>query len=336
MNGKTLKLGDPILSTWPNYNFIISFIRDKDTHYDWIMNNLVNVVGIEHHYLGCERFNMNFTVLEVMSWNPSIFDVCPFVELYKYPKKLLYDDIVNFVIDSIDNDFAVALELNQFFRYEQKEDYTFIHKSFVYGYDKKREVFLLMDHFNNGKFNKLELAFNTFVEACDRTENFEINTHSRPDLVYLLKSKEYAYSFDKMRLKMHLENFLASNKTLIELEMAQKQPFKINYGMSSFEKILQYIEHAEDFLDARVFSFLHDYARLTLFRVQYLHTKKIVSDEKMMLNSKFILDSANIALQLCIKYNINNQYQSKVKIQNCVNQIIDALRNISERLIDII
>ena len=146
---KVLPVKYPPITSFPYLANMLSILWvNQERTLPWISDHFIQIYG---------STNLGFDFYD----NSSAFYIpaesyCPFIHIQQIDRKVInhglhiFSDYVEFLID---NDWYSCLCLDRYYlscSAQYKKDH-FLHSTFIYGYDKEKEVVLIADFFNNGE-----------------------------------------------------------------------------------------------------------------------------------------------------------------------------------------
>ncbi len=324
-----LPLKDNILRAWPEDNFLLSIIQNKETAYDWIMNYLIQTVAVigdngegrikfypsgEHH----KRVNL--------------YDLCPFIRKYTVPMGIIlekYNTFSNFLVYALNNGFYVSNILDQYFipLLNGKKNY-FYHPNYIYGYNLSEKIFSICDNFELGKYKSIEVSFDLINEAFILLDSFPWEIYEASANLYEVVDTKF--KFDLNLFIELLNDYLLSRNNLGNLDnYIRPQDRNICFGIGCYDVLYDYVKkivdkNGEELIDLRSFVFLIDHKTLMRLRVEFLKFRGYLSRNTLAMKIIENLENHCIkTLNLAIKYNFT-------KDPNIIHKLMETLENIKK------
>ena len=183
------------------------------------------------------------------------------LEIYTIPKETLMDSkeqLVNYFINLIELRYYICLRLDEYYvpeRYAYQSKH-FFHSNFIYGFDKKKEIFLLLGF---EKYIKLtEIGFEEFIKALQYDK-----AHTDKITIYKYNSKKYPEKFPiniAIRiLKAYLEGeccYAVAGDKIVSHPLDQT----MLYGLNVYKAIINQDDDMEAFItDIRLSNQLYEH-----------------------------------------------------------------------------
>lgn len=332
---KVLPIRHNITKAWPEHNFLLSVIEEKDTAYDWIMNMYVQIYS---SHFECGRIvddRISFYPSGSFTVKANIYDLCPFIEKFIIDSQTIdekWTSYANYLIDRINHNYYCSCMVDRFFM----NNTGFFHPIYIVGYDLSREIFICYDNFEHRKYMMKEIGFEIFEKAY----RLMLESYKEPywDNSFSYKTKDYYYEFNIQLLKKLLLDYVEPRKNICYLNEFINIPSSryrnsIVLGIDSYDLLISDIQSAyerKDALDWRSFSFLCDHKHIMSLRYKYLiEHNYIYKRDKMEMELLELEKEWTILQNKCIKYNFSRNEKLLREIENRV--II--LKNIDRDLI---
>ncbi len=170
---KQIPVLEPPVTSYLFYMYPLSVIRPHMAFSPWICSN----------YLQLYHYNDRDLKFYVSPFSPkggkknSYFVVCPFLEIQSLEQSMITrrrDDIIQFVMKSLDEDWHVQLDVDYFHLpstapYKQ---FHYLHEVLVSGYDDNSKTFEISGYDRLWKYQKSTITFSDLFEAViDKTAN---------------------------------------------------------------------------------------------------------------------------------------------------------------------
>ena len=328
-----LPLGKPVTSAWPETNFLISLLQLKKSGWDWIINSHLQLRAAEYmnYDMGICDMRMTFYPYGMHDLTPSIYDICPFIDKYAVPRRLIkknFDSFVHFLIEYVDEGFYISVRLNQFFRKDMGE-IEYYHPAYIYGYDQEKQVIYIVDNFENGKYMIKEI---TFIDA-ELAFSMYLEEHWNSS-VFLYQLHEYQYQFSSCFVADQIEDYLYPGKGVCYLNrmLCPEQVYLsdiydniVYFGVDCYIFLHRYIEQiisGKMQVDIRSFCLLEDHKYLMKLRYQY------------MLERRFIKNQSSIQIELDKLWN-DSRIITASFLKGQLKEDIEAFKKIDKMLYEL-
>ncbi|PEA82339.1 hypothetical protein [Bacillus pseudomycoides] len=213
------------------YAFPMSIISNYPESLPWIHSNFIQM---------CYDRSENSPV----PFAPYIFDYAqnPWLITHKLDRSIysiFNKDIIDFVRESIDRDYYVYLNVDEFFIPNRNafQNYNYSHDILIFGYDEVKGVFNVLGYDHNYEFKKSEVSYQNFKAAFNNIDSITNYCNQ----IYLYKYNpdgKYTFNFD---LVIDLiEDYLYSHNTSSKFYMVQDTMDRA-YGMKSYMYLKKYL-----------------------------------------------------------------------------------------------
>lgn len=354
--GKTalLPLKDPIMRTWPEHNFLVSVIRNKEGAYEWIMNSYIQACYFQYEdqNTGLYYYRMDFFPGAMHHQEINLYDLCPFIEKSFITKEQLlnqYPSFTDFLIYAINNGYYVAKLLDQFFIPRMKGETGFFHPNYVFGCDSEKQVVNIADNLDDGRFAFLEVPFDKINQSFgmdniyDRTGRYH-NT-------YLYKLRDYSFRFDIRFLVATLKEYLLSENSTDSFRK-YNNIYKVNdydeliwsgnkvlYGIGCYDFLIRILSDSSGRIqkDWRSFCYLIDHKVILKLRIEYLARNGYLKNPETLLNeAESLLLDCNKCLGIFMKYLALDDGKYIERIINYLEGIKVREKNLLETMVELL
>lgn len=326
---KVLNLKKPLLKTWSSESHLMSMILNQEDAMQWIFNNYINLLGYsipsknQNLLSFFPKPNPIDAELPLNTWTG-----CPFLEVHLVsPEFVKNRNILEYILYAIENDYYVYLTLCQEYLKTRVNPKT--HKTFIYGFDKKNNIFFAADHYDTSKYSLAEIEFNEFEKAYNAVylendySSKQKNALYENQFIVIAKCKSFKYDFNLEWFKIQLQDYLNSSYSLnciIPFTVSQKTT--MYFGISSYDLVVDYMTSLlEDKKsvkkDWRIFTLICDHKKLLKMRTDYFYSHQISNYTQEELEEyKKLHELSEIMLNLFIKNVVTNDTKCLEKIRD--------------------
>lgn len=336
---KKLPLGGTNLKAWPDQNFLIEMIKNKNTGWDWIMSSFIQIRGSHYQRFDWEESDTRITFYPyaMHQMSPNIFDLCPFIEKYNVPKTFVtgnYKNFLSFVREAIHGGYYISTMLDQFFREGMQGKIGFHHPAYIFGYDDFLKKIYLLDNFEKGKYGVKEISYSQLESAFELVQEDNWNVG-----VFLYRLKEYFYQFQPGFVKEQIENYLAPensfcymNRTIYQTQNYRDQHYKdeVYFGVDCYQLLQEYLQGllegngSYQNYDWRSFVMLCDHKKLMKERYQFMVEHKcLFENEQLFHDIERMEKDCEIAQNLFLKYSITDD-------MDCIKRLQERTKGLCE------
>lgn len=315
---KLLLLPEPLVTAWPENNFLSSIVQTKNTGYCWLMNTHIQTYGSVYinEIYGINEIRVTFYPFANIRAN--VYDLCPFIRKYVIPRKEVtanYEVFTDFLIKVIDDGYYVFAIINQFFRNDARNNFD--HPCYFYGYDMQRKIIYCADNFEYGKYQTKEVSF---IDINTAFENYKITNWEAGVILYEMIDYSFkdcpTFIRDQIKDYLHPENHMCYLNRFYCPEKVYdhgSEKGEIFMGIECYQLLEQLITdyiNAEslNYVDIRSFAFLCDHKIMMRHRDDYLSEKKIITynAENSQLCNK-LLEDCKLLLNLMLKVKVSHR-----------------------------
>lgn len=211
----------------------------------------------------------------------NFFDMPPWVICKAIPKVFVqkkWENIIQFIIDSINNDFYVYFTIDTFY-VPQYVNYGNKHKNheiFVYGYDKDEKKLNIADFFKYRK-GRYELSVCDFDDMEEAYNSLSImNNNYYDDIVLMKVNTELSLTLTIECLKNNLNNYING----VNPFGLSKWNDCIGYNISLYDLLIDYCKRVEMnphvYLETKIFNMLLVHFEFMINRINYLEENEII------------------------------------------------------------
>lgn len=193
----------PFITHKPPEAYVFSILGAYPQTQSWLISNYINVYINENgkgDFWGKDFFYQN----------------CPWLFENHIPREIIkasIHDFVSFCCLCLDKEYYLSFMVNE--KYIQAYDCNIDkdHNILVFGYEESEHLFHIADFFSHGKYQFATCSYKELTNAfysdlIDHTDYFEA--------IRLIRLKKIDYVFEKMEIREHLEEQLASTNLFVK------------------------------------------------------------------------------------------------------------------------
>lgn len=332
MKGKTIDMKhnilqkcDPIVTALPGYANTLSIALLHKAGQQWFLQKYLNNL---HFY----DIDNNVLVTEYLTVDrikfPAIFHtqpeniLCPAIDVFSLPKYALSDnsmDIIECIKYFINRSGYLRFNVDRKYILEHKQNISFTHDIFVYGYNDDKSVIYISDYFKGSAYKNSTCSYREILDGFlfadlgiqySRGGFYDSWTSEKVNILHYKEDFEYIFRTDVFcnDLKYYL-NYQKYNLNYEPLIMEIRPgKYDVAIGNKQFDFLSRYIEQAikkEEYIDITQLCHLVDHKRILAYKVQYLSDIGIIKDD--ILKAKFedlVIDSITLRNRM-LKYNFS-------------------------------
>lgn len=179
----------PITNCYPATSEASGILFSDESISDWMYNNFIQIFQVESN--------------NAIDYYDFAIDNNPFLSYNEIDYSFIYNNwesLLKFIISCINDSYYVRLFNNMSKNPLYQSKGNIQHDLLIYGYDDEKQIFLVADHFDNGKFEKKICSFNELENSIDtyNPELFKTNP-AFFNCVQMIKKEE-----DMMRLRFSM------------------------------------------------------------------------------------------------------------------------------------
>lgn len=343
-----LDLKKPLLKTWSSESHLMSMILQQENAREWILNNYTNLIGKTRR----EDLRTHLTLIpgHDPTWKDSALNAwtgCPFLEMYyisHYYIKEHYGSILDYAIRAMEQGFYLYLGLRQD-KLKTRMSQV-IHKTFLYGFDKREQKLFVSDHYAGGKYALSTMEFSELSEAYEAAywnvaeEEYNLSKQdllSEEQFVIIARPKAFQYQFQLKWFQLQLEDYL---KGTYSLHCANPLSFNDNYehywGIACYDMLEYYLSmllQCQNLkkMDWRCFTLLCDHKTLLRMRAVFFAENGICNlTQSELAQYTKLSEKAQGALNLFLKSKISG---NRVCLER-LKRILSDMKNVEEKLLE--
>ena len=344
---KILDLAKPILRTWSSGSNLESIALLQENAIEWMFDNYINLIG-HWSYQGNSALLAfipeNFPIIEDMSL--SAWLRCPFLSFYYVSHDFVrnrFDNILEYIMFVIEEGYYIYLDMFQ--ETLSVRIGTKYHRTFIYGFDKKRRILYVTDHYNRGKYALAELGFDEFLntyeftywdnDGCKLTGSGKKIIRERQQIT-VAKPKSFQYEFNVDWFKLQLKDYLdATYRLHCAAVITETEGYKRYFGIGSYDLAMDYLEmliedDREIVKDWKVFTLICDHKKLLRMRLDFFQERGICNfsrEEKIKYD--MLYRSSEVVLNLFIKYRVSRKTEPLKKMK----EILKSMKSTESELL---
>lgn len=336
---KVLNLASPILRTWSSESHLMSMILQQENAKEWIFNNYINLRG--KSYMQGRKKSLAFFPGHDPTWKESPLNAwtgCPFLEVHYVSHNFVknnYADILEYALHALEDGFYLYLSLKQ--EKLKTRMHATVHKTFIYGFDRRVQKLYVADHYDNAKYALAEMGFDDFLESYqatywDEDDNYNLFQTDKDSLfeeqaIIIAKPKAFHYEFNIEWFRMQLKDYLeATYRSNCVVPLSMEGDGVRYFGIRCYDLLVDYVDalvEREELVnkDWRVFTLLCDHKTILKMRTDFFLEKGICEFENAEIEKYDMLEqSSRAALNLFLKYKLTGE-------KKCLKSIKDILVN---------
>ncbi len=331
---KKIPVQEPPVTSYMFYMYPLSIMRPHAAFTPWICSNYIQL----YHY------NNRDLKFYVSPFSPkggkknSYYVACPFLEIQNLEQSMITrarDDVIQFVIASLDEDWHVQLDVDYFHLpstapYQQ---FHFLHEVLVSGYDDNNETFEISGYDKSWKYHVATITFSELFEAVstvDKTLNdnaYPVDQSDESPKVFLYRSdNDKKHEIDIGQMYESLSDYLESVNTAEKYRMLWVPQEKGLWGVSVYSYLTESLDQGRNLemltIPLRV---LWEHKKVMAGRIGYLEKQGYIDPgNRILAEYSEITRMANHARWLLLKC----LRRPKASL---VSKASDTLHDISER-----
>lgn len=329
---KILPVSEPVVTSYPVFANPLSIMQDNEQGWSWIMSNFIQVVCPKP-----DSLTLNF---KNYSESPIL--------CYQHIKKSLinskWENIVEFIIDSINMDYYVYMLVDQYYLSSSDafQRLRHPHDIFIYGYDSSKKIFNVADNMRSGRyvfstcsFDELEQAYMMLAKDQDIIYPFNPDEGFNQSIKLLSLNAHMEYKFNINYVIKSLLDYLESKLTMNEIHQYRESH---SYGVSTYSDVCEYVYLLEKDLvdfDIRSFHLIYEHKKLMRIRIDFLKTTHFLKDTDMLMKQCQKLEMETLTLRnLAIKYSLNRKVALLAEIVKRLKVIKELDHNLGYNILD--
>jgi len=331
-NIKKLPVIAPPLTSYQHHAVILSMLNNEDLTKEWVFSHYIQLFSIKND----ETYKKKISFFDFYSTS-YIMDSTPWLNNQKISKQELdKTDIVDFLIESIDNERYVYIVVECLYISAHKTNTAFPHPIIIFGYNHAEKVFYIADFFGTvfsfkeASFEEIRQSFEGYVEDSfwwNGAKLFERKQHL-PDVNIPL---EYYKS-------IFLDYINSTHQAEYSLNYGNDEDHFIkvtegtNVGISVYDDIIEDIWSNEHAIDFRIMPILTDQKKNISHLIEYLKINKGLSLVQPDQLYKEIYKNMLITRNL----NIKNFFSRRITNTMRITDYIKRIRELEYKAIDML
>ena len=331
---KKIPVQEPPVTSYMFYMYPLSIMRPHAAFTPWICSNYIQL----YHY------NDRDLKFYVSPFSPkggkknSYYVACPFLEIQNLEQSMITrarDDIIQFVIASLDEDWHVQLDVDYFHLpstapYQQ---FHFLHEVLVSGYDDNNETFEISGYDKSWKYHVATITFSELFEAVstvDKTLNdnaYPVGQSDESPEVFLYRSDNHKkHEIDIGQMYESLSDYLESVNTAEKYRMLWVPQEKGLWGVSVYSYLTESLDQGRNLETLTIpLRVLWEHKKVMAGRIGYLEKQGYIDPgNRILAEYSEVTRMANHARWLLLKC----LRRPKASL---VSKASDTLHDISER-----
>ncbi|WP_408895199.1 hypothetical protein [Paenibacillus taichungensis] len=268
----------------------------------------------------------------------------PFFAVQRIGKDLInkkWEDIIQFIIDSIDTNYYILMMINKkhLAVYKNLNIPEFIHDVFIYGYDLDQKLIYLAGNFLKGKYSFITCSFDDIRSAYIHSFKEGLFDWLYGVVLYQYRDTE-KHKVDpdiRSRIKTLLGHYLDStHMNLLDLNRTTHYDREqLLYGHDVYRNVIDhYTSNEDNHIDIRPFHLFLDHKKFMLYRFNYLTTNQYIEKKSIDLESlSELITLTEIHRNLVLRFNITKDLKLKNDILNRLNSFIEKEQEVYKGII---
>lgn len=315
-----LPMAKPILTTFPMDANAISIISNTKEAYPWILNHFIQIVS-------WRRVKLPWELDVFYSDSFKFHKKCPFLDCQRIKKHFIeekWDNIKEFIIDSINHGYYVYLVVNTLYisAYEPKRESDSPHDILIYGYDAMQKKFYIADSLKYGKYSFETCSYaeleNAFYYLKEENENYSGFSNS---IELFSHKKTKAGHFDLNKVVDGLKAYLSSQA------FDERANPDFLYGINVYDNYKLYLSLLLNDEVQFVITPLHafwEHKSVMMLRLEYMVENDMLRNEENLLGAYKEVEQKTLFYRtLIMKYFFN---KNKDLLQDVLEEI-DEIKN---------
>lgn len=276
---KKIPVQEPPVTSYMFYMYPLSIMCPHVAFTPWICSNYIQL----YHY------NDRDLKFYVSPFSPkggkknSYYVACPFLEIQNLEQSMITrtrDDIIQFVIASLDEDWHVQLDVDYFYLPSTApyRKFHFLHEVLVSGYDDNNETFDISGYDRSWKYHVATITFSDLFEAVsavDKTLNdnaYPVDQSDESPKVILYRSdNDKEYEIDIGQMYESLSDYLESVNTAEKYRMLWVPQEKGLWGVSVYSYLTESLDQGRNLETLTIpLRVLWEHKKVMAERIRYL------------------------------------------------------------------
>ena len=285
----------------------LSIIMANHENEDWFYNHFVQVSFYHDYAEGNVHKYSIYPAMETRTGQSAASKFLNEVHVDRNVVNLKENSLINNIKIFIDNNYYVTcrVDVSQLNGTRYAGRSLCLHGIMIFGYDDRKKTLDILDFDDRQAINLIKISWGDFVSAFTSPDIPKYLGEKINNTIVLRKKKKADYIFDLDVLKMALRDYLDSYNSSRRYSMILPSDEKNTWGISTYGKIIEYLEENNQTLDMRLFQAFYEHKRVMYERFEYLKRKDIFYVEKELL--KVLKDNVQEACtvkMMSLKYNM--------------------------------
>ena len=328
---KCLPVVYPPISSYPGIANPMSFLWvHKDKVLPWLCDRYIQLIIRPDHYSPGDFYEHADTDNFI---RPN--ELCPFYGLMRNNQTTAhFDKFTDYIEYNIDHEYYLEACLDNFYLscshdFYQKSHLR-IHPTFIYGYDKEKQVIYIADFYENGKYIQTTATYDEINKSIEGIDYF----------IWSYKYQNCNYELNLNLLKLYLSDFLNSTDSFHKFEFsAPSYNHNALFGLDYYQYAHDVFIQPAEKIDIRPLHILYDHKIMMQIRLEYLHTQNIISPKHFQELMELTNQSLKNALYLrntVLKYNLSQKQTLISSLKDRCQLQKDYDENLFARLLQIL
>lgn len=287
---KKIPVQEPPVTSYMFYMYPLSIMRPHVAFTPWICSNYIQL----YHYRGHGLYFYVSPLSPKGGKKNYYFSTCPFLDVQRLEQRIIlrtYDDVVQFVISSIDEDCYAQLDVDYFYLpfTEPYKRYHYMHELLISGYDNTNKTFEISGYNRSWNYHIATITFDELYQSVNTVNSnasdgnlFTNNqlVESPMTFLYRIDSRK-TYEIEIRQICEWLSDYLESVHTAEKFCMPFISQEEGLWGISVYSYLTETLDRGRNL------------ETLTIpLRVLWEH-KKITSERIWYLEEQGYIDSGN-------------------------------------------
>lgn len=305
----------------------LSIIMANHENEDWFYNHFIQVSFYHDYADGNVHKYSIYPAMETRTGKSAASKFLSEVYVDQNVVDLKEDSLINNIKIFIDNNYYVTcrVDVSQLNGTRYAGRRLCLHGIMIFGYDDMKKTLDILDFDDRQAINLIKISWEDFVAAFTSPDIPKSLGEKINNTIVLRKKKKAAYIFDLEILKIGLRDYLDSYDSSRRYSMILPSDEKNTWGISTYGKIIEYLEENNQTLDLRLFQAFYEHKKVMFERFEYLERKEIFYiGEEILKALKDNMQEASTVKMMSLKYNMTGN----LKI---VERIIEKLKAIENK-----
>ena len=292
----------------------LSMILAEGENEDWFYNNFIQASFYNDY--DSKAKSHKYCVYPAMEMRPGQMAAGKYIaqthvdlEVFNMKADSLYENIKLFINQGYYVSCVADVSRIKGTRYEERS--FLLHEVMIFGYDDALETLDILDFDNKQAINRIKIASKDLWEAFTSPELLKIFQGNVNNSVILYRRKKADFTFDFGLVRELLRDYLDSYNSSRRYSLLLPCDENSTWGIGTYDKITEYLEHREERLDVRLFHAFYEHKKLMFDRFRYMKQKGLYHAEDELLHGmEENMQGAETVKLMAMKYNIKPQEQT--------------------------